>query len=57
MTLSLTCRQCGTVLSADTEDELVALGQQRAERHGHTRPLSREHVLARIRRHNPKRAD
>lgn len=53
MTLSLTCHNCGKVLSAKTEDELVALGQEHANEHGHTQPLPREHVLARIRRHNP----
>lgn len=52
MTLRLTCRRCGALLSADTEDELATLGQQHAQQHGHTRPLSRDHVLARIRRHH-----
>ncbi len=55
MTLSLTCRRCGTVLSAESEEELAALGQEHARQHGHTRPMSHEHVLARIR--NPKPAD
>jgi hypothetical protein len=45
MTLSLTCRGCGTVLSAETEDELVAQGQEHAAEHGHTGPPPREHVL------------
>jgi hypothetical protein len=55
MTLSLTCKACGTVLTAADEDELAALGQRHAEEHGHgrDRPLSRAHILARIRRHNP----
>jgi hypothetical protein len=53
MTLSLTCKACGTVLTAAGEDELAALGQRHAEEHGHDRPLSRAHILARIRRHNP----
>ena len=54
MILSLTCHNCGRVLSAETEDELVDLGLEHANVHGHTEPLPREHVLARIRRHNPR---
>ena len=34
-------------------DELVDLGLDHAGEHGHTQPLPRERVLARIRRHNP----
>jgi hypothetical protein len=45
MILSLTCKACGTVLTAADEDGLAALGQCHAEEHAH--------VLARIRRHNP----
>lgn len=52
MSLTLTCHSCQQVLSADTEDELVTLGQQHAAQHGHTPPQPRDHVLARIRRHN-----
>jgi hypothetical protein len=52
--LSLTCTNsdCGAVLEAETEDELVELAQAHAQSHGHTRPIPREHVVARIRRHN-----
>lgn len=55
MNLSLTCRNkdCGEVLTAETEDELVILGQRHAQQHGHSGPVPREHVIARIRRHNP----
>lgn len=56
MSLSLTCKNCGTVLSADTEDELAVLGQSHAREHGHTIPMDRRHSIARIRRHNPKAA-
>ncbi len=56
MSLSLTCRNCGTLLTADTEDELAALGQTHAHEHGHTAPRDRKHIIARIRRHNPKTA-
>ena len=52
MSLSLTCHSCGKVLNASTEDELVSLGQGHAVEHGHNPPPPREHVLARIRRHN-----
>ena len=54
MTLSLNCRRCGIVLSADTEEELAVLGQEHARQHGHTKPMPHDHVLARIRRHDPK---
>jgi hypothetical protein len=52
MRLSLPCHSCGKVLDAETEDELVTLGQQHAVEHGHEPPPRREQVLARIRRHN-----
>jgi len=54
VTLSLTCHNCKEVLSAETEDELVTLGQAHAVGHGHNPPPPREHVLARIRRHDPQ---
>ncbi len=55
MTLSLTCRRCGIVINADTEEDLATLGQEHAKQHGHTEPMAPEHILARIRRHNPNR--
>lgn len=54
MTMSLICRSCSQVLNAETEDELVDLGQAHAVGHGHRPPPPREHVLARIRHHNPR---
>ena len=54
MTVSLTCKACGKELTADTEDELAELGQLHGQEHGHDKPLSRKHVLARIRRHNAR---
>lgn len=54
MSPSLTCKNCGTVLRADTEDELAALGQEHAHQHGHTGPLDRRKIFARIRRHKPQ---
>lgn len=53
MSVSLTCKACRKELSADTEDELAALGQLHGQEHGHDKAMSRKHVLARIRRHNP----
>lgn len=53
MALTLTCHNCSKVLSADTEDELVELGQVHAVEHGHHPPPPRDHVLKRIRHHNP----
>lgn len=54
MSLSLVCRNkgCGQVLTAETEDDLVSLAQQHATAHGHRGPIPREHVVARVRRHN-----
>lgn len=57
MSLTLTCKSCGKVIAADGEDELVLLGQEHAREHGHTKPLPRAHVLARIRRHNRQQPD
>lgn len=51
MSLTLTCHACGAVLTAETEDELTELGLEHALGHGHTQ--DREHVLQRIRHHNP----
>ena len=48
--LSLTCHSCDETMEAETEDEMVDLGIQHAQKHGHTPP--REHVLARIRHAN-----
>jgi hypothetical protein len=52
MTMTLTCHGCSKVLSAETEDELVTLGQAHAVEHGHYPPPPPKHVLAPI-RHNP----
>jgi len=48
--LSLTCHSCEETIQALTEDELVDLGIEHAQKHGHTPP--REHVLARVRHSN-----
>lgn len=52
MSLSLTCHHCNTVLTADTEDDLAALGAAHAQEHGHTVPMNDQKILVRIRRHN-----
>ncbi len=53
-TSSVTCRFCGVMIGADDEDELVALVQSHARDHGHTRDLTREHILARLHGQGPK---
>ena len=50
--LTLTCHSCDETMEARTEEELADLASAHAQQHGHTPP--REHVLARIRRHNPQ---
>ncbi len=55
MTYSLTCRACKEVLIAETEDELVEKGRAHGLKHGHTKPLSRENILARLHRTRPQR--
>lgn len=49
--LILVCHACDETMTAETEDEMVELGIEHATKHGHTPP--REHVVARVRRHNP----
>lgn len=53
MTLQLVCHACDDLtLSADTEEALADLAVEHAQNaHGHAPP--REHVLTRIRHHNP----
>lgn len=50
--LTLTCHSCAQTMEAPTEDELAEMAIAHAEAHGHTPP--REHVIARIRRHNDR---
>lgn len=44
MTAGLTCQDCGNVLNAETEAELVYLGQEHAGEHGHSKSLPRKQV-------------
>jgi predicted small metal-binding protein len=53
MTISLTCGPCGTVITADDENQLVARVQTHAREHDGTPDLSREHILAHLRGENP----
>lgn len=49
MPLSLPCRRCQAVITADDEDALVAAVQAHAARdHDLTHPLLREHILAHL---------
>ncbi|WP_055751195.1 MULTISPECIES: hypothetical protein [Frankia] len=57
MTTSLTCKHCDTTISANDEEDLVAQVQthvqDHAAAHGRVHTVSRNHVLARLHRHNP----
>jgi hypothetical protein len=54
MSISLTCGPCGTVITADTEDDLVSRVQQHAASHDGTPDLSREHILAHLHGEHPE---
>ncbi len=48
MTVSLTCRPCGTLITAESTDELVIQVQTHARDHDGAPELSREHILAHL---------
>jgi hypothetical protein len=50
MTLTMTCKHCDEMLTAEDEDGLVELVQTHARAHGDKPPLSRDHILARFHR-------
>lgn len=50
MRFTMTCRHCGEVLRADDEDDLVAQVQAHRRSHDRGPALSRDHILARLRR-------
>jgi hemerythrin-like domain-containing protein len=54
MSISLTCGPSGTVITGQTEEELVTNVQAHARAHENTE-LSREHILAEIRVRDPER--
>jgi hemerythrin-like domain-containing protein len=53
MSISLTCGPSGTVITGETEEELVTNVQAHAREHENTE-LSREHILAEIRGRDPR---
>ena len=56
MPWSTTCRRCGELITADTDDELVAIVEEHARDHGgaHGRHIpSREHILAHAHHDSP----
>ena len=50
MNLTMNCRHCDEVITADSEDELVDRVQAHARSHGDKPPLTREHILNRYHR-------
>ncbi len=50
MSLSMTCKHCGTAISADDEEELVTGVQSHARTHGDEPELTPEHILGRLHR-------
>jgi len=53
--LTLTCRTCGTPITGDTLEELTANVQAHASQHGHSRPISPEHIRARLKNQHADR--
>lgn len=53
MSVELTCGPCGTVITGEDEDELVARVQEHARGHDNTE-LSREHILAHLSGEHPE---
>ena len=50
MSMTMTCKHCGTEVSADGEDALVDRVQAHARSHEGGPELTREHILARFHR-------
>lgn len=48
MSLSLTCKHCGTTVTADSENELVTRVQDHARTHDRGPELTAEHIRARL---------
>jgi hypothetical protein len=56
MTISITCKRCKELITAEDEDDLMAQVQDHARDHGGARGThlpSREHVLAHLLKRNP----
>ncbi|HVV30458.1 MAG TPA: DUF1059 domain-containing protein [Mycobacteriales bacterium] len=54
MSISMTCGPCGSVITAEDEDQLVARVQAHAREHDGAPDLSREHILAHLRGESPE---
>lgn len=52
-TVAMTCRHCGTEITADDEERLVEDVQHHVSTHDAGHIPSREHVLRRLRRRQP----
>ena len=57
MTLSMSCRHCGTEVTAEDEDKLVTQVQTHARSHDGGPELSREHILSRLHRLQRRQAE
>ncbi|MBW4033576.1 MAG: DUF1059 domain-containing protein [Acidobacteria bacterium] len=56
--LELQCMACEAKLSGATEEELLAAVQEHVQAHGHSRPLTIEHIRSRLQRGTrPDRSD
>ena len=55
MTITMQCRRCDVVISADDEDDLVAKVQAHArDEHDLKHDLPRKHILAHLHAQDPK---
>jgi hypothetical protein len=55
MSISITCKGCGKVLTAQTEEELAELGMAHGAEHGHAAgKLNHESVMKRLRLHGKR---
>lgn len=54
MSIEMVCGPCGTTITGEDEDDLVARVQQHAREHDGVPELSREHILAHLRGEHPE---
>ncbi len=55
MTISMPCKRCGVVITADDEDDLVAKVQRHArDDHNLKHDLPRKHILAHLHKQVPR---
>jgi hypothetical protein len=57
MSVSMTCRHCGTLITSDDEDALVTDVQAHARGHEGGPELTREHILSRFHRLQSRSAE